>query len=124
MSRQAYIKVPLSKKSNTKKRKKRKNKLEIDVNVSERVLQSYIHELKKSYDNNFLIYIEYINNENAFSSRFVEFYSLKKSKAGETLLICRLINLDGSLRSFRLKRIISLFCTDLPFKPKWEKSWL
>lgn len=125
MKRSTYINVPLSGGvSKKKKHKVKKSAFEVDVNVSEKVLNSHMKELKKSYDGNFYLFMEYINSKNVFSSRFIEFYALKKSKTGELLMVCRPVNTGGKIRSFRLRKVISLTCTELVFKPQWDKSWL
>lgn len=63
--------------------------------------------------------LEYITEEQEFGTRFIEFYSFRKTLAGNILVYGWSIK-SNEIRSYRLDRVITFTPTRLPFDPRYE----
>ena len=80
--------------------------------------QSHIEMVRFAATNQLLVEIEYRDKDGNRSSRAIEAYSLRRSQAGDVLLMAVQAS-DGQPRSFRVDRIVGVRPTQTSFSPRY-----
>ena len=80
--------------------------------------QSHIEIIRFAAANQMLVEIDYRDAQGALSRRAIEAYSLRRSQAGDVLLMAVQAS-DGQARSFRLDRILGVTSTQRSFSPRY-----
>lgn len=71
-------------------------------------------------DNYRLAMLEYIDEKGRLATRLIEYYSFRRSTAGNILMYAwSHRETPGGIRSYRLDRIVSVLPTMLPYEPRW-----
>jgi predicted nucleotidyltransferase component of viral defense system len=80
--------------------------------------QSHIEIIRFAAANRMLVEVDYRDAQGAQSRRAIEAYSLRRSQAGDVLLMAVQAS-DGQPRSFRLDRILGVTSTQSVFSPRY-----
>lgn len=80
--------------------------------------QSHIELVRFAAANRLLVEIDYRDKDGNRSTRAIEAYSLRRSQAGDVLLMA-VQAADGQPRSFRVDRILGVRPTQTPFSPRY-----
>lgn len=80
--------------------------------------QSFIEAIRFAAANRLLVNIDYRDKQGKRSTRAIEAYSLRRSKAGDVLLMAVRAE-DGEPRSYRLDSILGVSPTQIAFSPRY-----
>ena len=80
--------------------------------------QSLIESVRFAAANRLLVEIDYRDQNGRRSTRAIEAYSLRRSKAGDVLLMAVRAE-DGQPRSYRVDSILGVTSTQTPFSPRY-----
>lgn len=80
--------------------------------------QSFIEKIRFAAANRLLVEIDYRDKQGNRSTRAIEAYSLRRSRAGEVLLMAVRAN-DGQPRSYILDNILGVLPTQTTFSPRY-----
>jgi len=80
--------------------------------------QSYIEALRFAASNRLLVEIDYRDKQGKRASRLIEAYSLRRSRAGDVLLMAVRAD-DGQPRSYLVDSILGVSTTQTTFSPRY-----
>lgn len=80
--------------------------------------QSYIEMIRFAAANQLLVELDYRDKQGNRSTRAIEAYSLRRSKAGDVLLMAVRAD-NGKSRSYLLNNILGVTATQTPFSPRF-----
>jgi predicted nucleotidyltransferase component of viral defense system len=80
--------------------------------------QTFIDLIRFAATNRLLVEIDYVDKQGVRSTREIEAYSLRRSKAGDVLLMA-VRAADGEPRSYLVEKIVGVRPTQKPFKPRY-----
>lgn len=77
-----------------------------------------VETFKEAGKNQKLVLLEYITAEQEFGVRLVEFYSTRRTLAGN-ILVYGWSYKSNAIRSYRLDRVVSVMLTRVSFEARW-----
>jgi hypothetical protein len=80
--------------------------------------QSLVDLIRFAATNRLLVEIDYVDKQGVRSAREIEAYSLRRSKAGDVLLMAVRAQ-DGKPRSYLVEKIVAVRPTQKSFKPRY-----
>jgi hypothetical protein len=116
----SWIRIELSASRQLRKFVKSSSSLEAAtrLHVADQRWQSFIEMIRFATANRLLVEIDYRDKKGVRSTRAIEAYSLRRSKAGEVLLMA-VRTADGKDRSYLVDSILGVTPTQTSFTPRY-----